>query len=215
MFVANDWVSNVGNIETTFYYHSIKGAKDVEFYRREIDASFYDGVDGFLGTAVLSFVIKKRVEPIHAEIFEDVPCGSIHAAEAYAALALFFYCSENGIKDLELWTDNNDIHGSICGSLTARGDKKDRDLLLLLRSGSTKFNTLISMNKRREQLFLADDLAQSTRKSKAGLCMEDYLKKWDYELRGKALFRLSQSPSFGQILKDLENKPYVGRPQTK
>lgn len=104
---------------------------------------------------------------------------------------------------MELWTDNNDIHGSICGSLTVRGDKKDRDLLLLLRSGSTKFNTLISMNKRREQLFLADDLAQSTRKSKAAVCMEDYLKKWDYELRGKALFRLSQSPSFGQILKDL------------
>ncbi|RLM58941.1 hypothetical protein C2845_PM18G06270 [Panicum miliaceum] len=106
VFIAEDWESNIGNVETLHYDYGIKG-----FCKGEVDASFHDGQNVQLGKATISLIIWRDDNVLCAEVYRDVDCRSIHVAEAYAVVALFFKCFEMGIGRLVLWTDNSDIHG--------------------------------------------------------------------------------------------------------
>jgi len=60
--------------------------------------------------ATILFITWRDDKVVCAEIYGDLDCSSIHVAEAYVVLALFFKCFEMEIKDLVLWT-NFDISG--------------------------------------------------------------------------------------------------------
>ena len=79
------------------------------FCKGEIDASYYDGKNGEPGEATISLIILREDKVICSEVYRDMDCHSIHAAEAYAALALLFRCLELDIDVLLLWTDNVQI----------------------------------------------------------------------------------------------------------
>ncbi|KXG21536.1 uncharacterized protein LOC8055742 isoform X2 [Sorghum bicolor] len=208
-FIVEDWDSNICNIETLHYDFGMKG-----FCKGEIDASYHDGKNGEDGKATISLIIWREDKIICSEVYRDIKCPSIHAAEAYAALALFFRCFDKGIDSLLLWTDNQDIHGAINGSFTVKHTSKIQHLLLLLGCISKRFKKLRSMFKPRELMFLANELAQDTISIPESVDMEKELKKWTYQLSGKAVFRLSLAGPANQIIKKFEIKDYKSKEQT-
>lgn len=199
VFIAEDWESNIGNVETLQYDYGIKG-----FCKGEVDASFHDGKNGNPGKATISFIIWSDDKVICAEVHRNIDCSSIHVAEAYAVLALFFKCFEMGIERLLLWTDNSDIQGSVTGSYTVSQTRVavERDLLLLLGCLARKFKQLTAVCKPREMLFLADELARIADLIPLSLNMEEAFNKFSYELNQKAMFRLSLAGPANAIVKN-------------
>ena len=60
----------------------------IGFCKGEIDVSYLDRKDGEPGKATISLIIWREDKVICSEMYMDMECPSIHAAEAHATLVL-------------------------------------------------------------------------------------------------------------------------------